>query len=255
MRIAIVGTGNLSYALMNAFLEIEDVKLYLYGRNRNKVLYLEKYYGITPVTKQDLGKPYDLIILAITDTAIEDFSNSIAVHPSSIISHTSGATSINVLSNHKKFAIFYPLYSFPKKRKVNFDKVPILLDYSSFGLKESMEKIATQLSKKIYQANDQMRLQYHLSAVFANNFTNHLLTKAYDLLEDEGLEKNVLLPIIKQSCRNWTKGLAKTTQTGPAQRNDTRTLTKHRDLLENCSKDLELYDLLSKSIYDYYVKN
>lgn len=254
MRIAIVGTGNLGYALIHSFSKHEDFELYVYGRNKRSIQQFVKTFNIIPIQRKDLEKAYDLIILAITDTAIEEFSHTIDLHPDSIIAHTSGATSIDVLSKHSKYAIFYPLYSFPKKRKVNFIQVPMLLDYSSPLLKNKIDSIALRLSNKLYEANDRMRLQYHLSAVFANNFANHLLTKAYGFLSDKNLDKEVLLPIIKQSCRNWSKGLAETTQTGPARRNDTRTLNMHRELLENESLDMEIYNLLTKSIKEYYTK-
>lgn len=254
MRIAIVGTGNLAYALIHAFRKHTDIEVSVYGRKPKKVLQLQRSLGITPISKEDLCLPYDLVILAITDTAIESFSNALDLHSDTIVVHTSGATTMNALSKHPQYGIFYPLYSFPKKRKVSFSKVPMLLDYSSAIVKKQLFTIAERLSNKLYEANDQERLQYHLSAVFANNFANHLLTKAYEILNDRQLEKEVLLPIIKQSCRNWSKGLAETTQTGPAIRNDTRTLNKHCELLGDDEISLEIYDFLTQSIQNYYKK-
>ena len=102
----------------------------------------------------------------------------------------------------------------------------------------------TEERQKIYED----RLKYHLSAVFANNFSNHMFGLAKDILDKDGLDFNVLKPIILSTAKKVQQLDPKSAQTGPAKREDAETIAKHMELLEHGSEMHMLYTILSESI-------
>lgn len=85
--------------------------------------------------------------------------------------------------------------------------------------------------------------------MLAGNFTNHLLALAHNLTESNGLEFNLLRPLIAETLR---KGLAAgnpaDVQTGPARRGDLTTIDTHLTLLTSYPRLSEIYQVMTQSI-------
>ena len=87
----------------------------------------------------------------------------------------------------------------------------------------------------------------HLSATIANNFTNHLVFKAEQILEKNRIDKKILQPLIKETFNKLDRMTTSEAQTGPALRNDNLTIESHLRQL-NESDFLNLYKEITKSI-------
>ena len=88
----------------------------------------------------------------------------------------------------------------------------------------------------------------HLAAVFSSNFTNLLYAVSEELLLEHDIPFELLKPLILQTSRNVIKGNLVQYQTGPAVREDTKVLEKHREMLSGHPDYLEIYNQMSKNI-------
>jgi hypothetical protein len=87
----------------------------------------------------------------------------------------------------------------------------------------------------------------HLCAVYVNNFTNQLYRIAHEISDGKGINFDVLKPLILETAKKVQTLSPFAAQTGPAKRNDKKTIKKHLKLIEN--KDHKaIYELLTDSI-------
>jgi predicted short-subunit dehydrogenase-like oxidoreductase (DUF2520 family) len=87
-----------------------------------------------------------------------------------------------------------------------------------------------------------------LAAVFACNFTNHLYALAAEILETQGLNWDLLLPLIKETVAKVEYMHPLDAQTGPAVRSDDNVMGKHLAILNDKPHRQELYRMLSEDI-------
>jgi len=112
--------------------------------------------------------------------------------------------------------------------------------------------LAEDMGAKPILCDSLQRLNLHLAAVFASNFTNHLWSIAYQLCEKQRVEFSLLQPLIKQTLNkvishNQNPALF---QTGPAIRNDVNIMNKHLEMLQHDQGIHQLYSLLSRHIIE-----
>jgi hypothetical protein len=116
--------------------------------------------------------------------------------------------------------------------KLDVQGIPFLLEASNPETLIILHTLAKSLSYYVLTADSETRLKYHLSAVLANNFVNYLYTESARLLEDSGLDFNVLKPIIKETALKIQNLPPAEAQTGPAKRGDQPTIEKHLALIK-----------------------
>jgi predicted short-subunit dehydrogenase-like oxidoreductase (DUF2520 family) len=95
---------------------------------------------------------------------------------------------------------------------------------------------------------DQQRQVTHLGAVWANNFTNHLLAHLTEISQEVGIPLALFSPILAQTLANFSLGQSGGSQTGPASRNDLATIETHLNLLALHPESQHLYKVLTQSI-------
>jgi hypothetical protein len=100
-------------------------------------------------------------------------------------------------------------------------------------------------------ADDVTRLKLHLAGVLVNNFTNHLYALTEDFCRQEGIDFDLLLPLIKETAGRLSHFRPRQSQTGPAVRRDNNTIKKHLELLNNHNDIKELYKLFTNKIQEY----
>jgi predicted short-subunit dehydrogenase-like oxidoreductase (DUF2520 family) len=187
----------------------------------------------------------DLILLAVPDDSIEKVSQEI--RPShAIIAHTSGSVAMNVLQNHKNHGVFYMPQSFSKSRKPNFEDITICLESSTSSVNNVLEMVAVTLSRKREQINSQQRKKLHLAAVYMNNFVNHCYSKAEEIMNEASMNPNLLDALMRETLEKAIDLSPQKAQTGPAIRNDLKTIEKHLQMLKK--EDREMYRSITTSI-------
>lgn len=244
IKIAIIGGGNVATHLVNAFSKTKEVALVqMYARNITQIEHLKHK---TPITNSlDLLVDADIYIIAVSDDAIANVSSKID-KKNSLVLHTSGSVALNTLKNNGRKGVFYLLQSFSKDKNVNFDEIPFCLEAENKQDLVLLESLAKSIGKKIYHINSAQRKQLHVAAVFVNNFTNHMYKIGADICEKHQIPFEILHPLIQETSAKITELTPKNAQTGPAKRNDRKTIKNHLDLLTE--KQQEIYQLITKSI-------
>jgi predicted short-subunit dehydrogenase-like oxidoreductase (DUF2520 family) len=95
----------------------------------------------------------------------------------------------------------YPLQTFSKFKSVNFHEIPIFVESNTTEDEDIIFDIARSISPKVYRCESEKRIMLHLSAVFACNFTNHMLAIAEDIIKDNKFSFDILKPMIKETFR------------------------------------------------------
>ncbi|MDO6674979.1 DUF2520 domain-containing protein [Tenacibaculum sp. 1_MG-2023] len=244
IKVTIIGGGNVATHLANAFSKTNEVSLVqVYARNIKQVQHLK---GVTSITNSiELLTKADVYIIAVSDDAIGDVSHKIE-QKNGLVVHTSGSVAIQSLQNTGRKGIFYLLQSFSKDKEVNFDEIPFCLEAENEEDLQLLEDLAKSIGKKIYRINSEQRKRLHVAAVFVNNFTNHMYKIGADICNEYQVPFEVLQPLVKETAQKITKLSPEAAQTGPAKRNDQKTIQNHLALLN--AEQQEIYKLITKSI-------
>jgi len=88
----------------------------------------------------------------------------------------------------------------------------------------------------------------HLAAVFACNFPNYLYHDSQQLLAEKQLPFDLLRPLILETAEKVQEYPPADAQTGPAVRNDEKTMDSHLEQLREKPALQEIYRLLSQGI-------
>ena len=247
IRIVLLGGGNIAYHLANHFQKNELTELVqVYARNLDDL----NFIGAEVSKTNDLNDlcEVDIYILAVSDDAISEVSGKMT-SINGLVLHTSGGKDLNELKgNYNKGVLYFP-QSFTKGVLVDFSTIPVCIETSNEADMELLKTLASTFSNNIYEINSEQRSYLHVSAVFVNNFVNHMYTIGNEICEAQNIPFEILHPIIKETAQKIEKLPPLKAQTGPAIRNDERTLEKHKALLN--AQQNELYTILTNSIQNY----
>lgn len=246
IKVVIIGGGNVATHLANAFSKTNEVSLVqVYARNIEQVEHLKEVTSIT--NSIELLTKADVYIIAVSDDAIGDVSRKIE-QKNGLVVHTSGSVAMQSLQNTGRKGIFYLLQSFSKDKEVNFDEIPFCLEAENEVDLQLLENLAKSIGKKIYRINSDQRKRLHVAAVFVNNFTNHMYKIGADICNEYQVPFEVLQPLIKETVQKITELTPDAAQTGPAKRNDQKTIQDHLALLN--AEQQKIYKLITKSIQE-----
>ena len=252
--IAIIGTGNVAWHLAPALENAGHTITEVYSRDIHRASKVTgRLYATDPKDDLDFsGSEAEIYIIAVSDHAIPAIADSIILPEGSILVHTSGSMPLQALaySSATYTGIFYPLQSFSKSREIDFEEVPLLLESDDQAILQKLKILAKSLSPQQYVVKSKDRMALHVAAVFASNFTNHLMRLAEDIMIRQGLDFEMLKPLIIEQINKSLEMGAKQAQTGPALRGDINTLDLHYQFLNYNEQVAEIYKLISQDIID-----
>jgi predicted short-subunit dehydrogenase-like oxidoreductase (DUF2520 family) len=245
ISVVLLGAGNVASHLYKAFQKSDKVIVkQWYNRHLESIQTFKNEVDIT----NDLSKlnVADVYVLAVSDDAIEKLAAELPFEDRLVV-HTSGSVGVYDLDKKHRRGVFYPLQTFSKDAQVDFKTVPICIEVIHKSDLKLLKSLATALGSKSHKVNSDQRRGLHLAAVFVNNFTNQLYRVAHEITESEGAEFDILKPLILETAKKVQNLSPYMAQTGPAKRNDKRTIKKHlRQLKSEHHKDI--YELLTSSI-------
>lgn len=252
-KIAMIGSGNVAWHLAPALEDSGHKITEVYSRQKDKAEQLaRRLYQSEAQNHLDFStSKADLVIIAVSDDAIASVSEQIKVRAKTLVVHTSGGQPLEVLANAstEHIGVLYPLQTFSRHREVSFRDIPICLEANDSGVLHRLIKLARSLSKQVKLINSKERALLHVSAVFANNFTNHLLQMAEQLMHDHQLDFSLLYPLIQETIVKALETGPTQAQTGPALRNDTKTINRHLHQLNKYDASYaEVYQLITQHI-------
>lgn len=249
LKIGFIGSGNVATHLSHAMNTIGHDIVQIISKNVDNAKGLAQAFSCDYTDDIKLmDQTVDVCIICVSDNQIEPIAKQLP--PSDcVVVHTCGSVGLNALSSiGPNTGVFYPLQSFSKERQLDVQGIPFLLEASNPETLIILHTLAKSLSHYVLTADSETRLKYHLSAVLANNFVNHLYTESARLLEDSGLDFNVLKPIIKETALKIQNLPPAEAQTGPAKRGDQPTIEKHLALIKADKELSKLYIQLTEAI-------
>lgn len=235
MNVFIIGNGNLAYSLVPAIQGAGHCVSGIYSRR----------------TPCDIPTDADIYIICTADAGIE-WAATLPPRDRVVV-HTSGCTSIDVLSkNFARCGVIYPVQTFTKGVKVDFANVPLLVESVGFDDDDNnpIATLARSLSNDVRPFNSAQRRALHLAAVFACNFVNHSIAAARLVANENAVDINLLRPLVAETIRKAMDDDPILCQSGPAVRGDQETMRLHEELLARHTHLLSLYIVESMSISD-----
>ena len=244
LRIALIGTGNLAVHLADVLTVSTELSFVQWiGRTPNE----PENIGHTPYFtdfQKNIGT--DICIIAVQDDQISTVAHQLQDEDLCVV-HTSGALGIDALAPCKRQGVFYPIQSFLKNKPVAWNQLPICIEANNKRDMEKLKKCADAFSSRVHTMSSEKRAKLHLAAIFANNFTNHMVRISQDLCKEYELPQDLLNELLQTTLIRASTNLASSVQTGPARRNDIITMKQHLNLLDEDRKDI--YTVISNHIY------
>ncbi len=195
--------------------------------------------------------PADVYLLAVPDAAVAPLLAAVAWPAGAVVAHLAGALPLAVFGARPEVrgGVLYPLQTFSAGRAVDWAAVPLCVEAAHPDTESLLLALARSLSADARLLASAGRLRLHVAAVFANNFTNHLLGIADALLAEAGLPAALLAPLVRETvAKALAAGSPFGVQTGPAARRDAPTLGAHRAVLAAHPDWLGIYNQLTASI-------
>jgi predicted short-subunit dehydrogenase-like oxidoreductase (DUF2520 family) len=250
MDIVIIGTGNTASVLGRKLRQAGHRIVQVFGRDSMAASQLA-YELDTESTNywNVVTRDADLYLIAVSDIAIDEILNELQLQGKTMV-HTAASVSKDIFKDRAAhFGVFYPLQSL-KKNMQHLPEIPVVIDASDDATLETLDQLAHSISTQVVEAGDEQRVKLHLAAVFVNNFVNHIYALAEQYCDEERLDFQLLLPLIKETAESLSEIPASAAQTGPAMRNDKATIEKHLALLEKHPQLKKVYQALTESIYN-----
>lgn len=223
--IAVVGRGRLGCAI-GAALGIEPL-----GR------------GATPSAS--------CVLLCVPDGEIASAARAVA--PGPLVGHCSGATSLQPLeaAGHEAFSV-HPLMTVPAGAGAGALRgAGAAVAGSSSRALDVARALAGRLGMRAVDVADADRAAYHAAAAIASNFLVTLEGAAERVAATAGVERSLLVPLVRASVENWAALGAADALTGPIARGDEETVSRHLEALSERAPDLVgLYEALAGATRD-----
>ena len=247
INVALLGAGNVATHLFEAFFASKSIEvLQWYNRSIDSIKSFENKTEV--IDDLDRLKEADMYILALRDDAIASISQQLPFSDRFVV-HTSGSVNIHDLDRKNSRGVFYPLQTFSKSAPIDFKNVPFCVECEDKSRLHLLTDIATAIGSPSYKLNTEQRQTLHLSAVFVNNFTNQLYRIAHEISDAKNINFDILKPLITETAHKVQELSPYMAQTGPAKRNDKKTINRHLKQLEK-PQHKEIYELLTRSIQD-----
>jgi predicted short-subunit dehydrogenase-like oxidoreductase (DUF2520 family) len=221
-RLAIVGRGRLGMALVQA---LRDCTWKLLG----------------PLGRGYDGTGADVVLLCVPDGEIATAATSLASGP--LVGHCSGATGLQPLSMHEAFSL-HPLMTVTAEG-ASFVGAGAAIAGSTPRALGVAAVLAEALGMRPIEVAEPDRVAYHAAASIASNFLITLEAAAERVAASAGVERELLVPLVRATVENWAALGPERALTGPVARGDEATIDAQRHAIAQRAADLvPLFDAL-----------
>lgn len=221
-HLAIVGRGRLGTALASAFARA-------------------RFVVDGPLPRGADGAGSDAVLLCVPDGEIA--TAAALIEPGRPVGHCSGASRLDVLAPHESFSL-HPLMTVTAEGAA-FAGAGAAIAGSTPRALELAASLASALEMRAVEVDEADRPAYHAAATIASNFLITIEAAAEGLAARVGVDRALLVPLVRAAVENWAALGAKRALTGPVARGDHATVTAQRDAIESKAPELlELFDAL-----------
>jgi predicted short-subunit dehydrogenase-like oxidoreductase (DUF2520 family) len=253
--VSFIGAGNLAWHLAPALDNVGYAVREVYSQKRkNAIVLADRMYQCEVNEDLDFSEsPSRIFIISISDDAIEEITGKLRLPAQSLLVHTSGSKPLSALDKAKgSTGVFYPLQTFTKNRKIEFEEIPFFIESQDADSEKRLIAMAKSISKKVSKISSEERKVLHLAAMFAANFSNHMLTLAKEIMFKHGQNFDQLKPLIAETLNKSLSIGPENAQTGPARRGDLQILDAHMEMLKDDPEVAEIYRTISQHIVTSY---
>jgi predicted short-subunit dehydrogenase-like oxidoreductase (DUF2520 family) len=226
LRIAIVGHGRLGSAFARSFAQIGELEL------------------IGPLGRGANPRDADAVLLCVPDAEIGHAAA--AITPGPLVGHCSGATGLEPLAPHEAFSL-HPLMTVTTDG-AEFTGAAAAIDGNTERVTEFAGYLAGKLGLEPIHVLPADRAAYHAAASIASNFLITLEAAAEQLAATAGVERQMLVPLVRATVENWGAVGGELALTGPVARGDRATVARQRDaVVERTPELVPLFDALTEA--------
>lgn len=187
------------------------------------------------------GDPFGAVLLCVPDGEIAAAAAHVA--PGRLVGHCSGATGLEPLAPHESFSM-HPLMTVTE-RGADFRGAGAAVAGSTDRALGFARHLAESLGMEAVEVAAEDRVAYHAAASIASNFLVTLEAAAERLAATAGLQRRLLVPLVRASVENWGALGGAGALTGPVARGDEATVAAQRaSVAERAPELLELFDAL-----------
>ncbi|GAB2471657.1 hypothetical protein GCM10011375_28830 [Hymenobacter qilianensis] len=252
-RIALLGAGRVASLLGPALLQAGHQVVSVWSRTAVSAQSLAAQLSgavVSPSLDFRTQPPADLYLLSVPDAAVPEVLAGANFPAGALIAHTAGALPLSLFEAYPKVrgGVFYPLQTFSPGRVIDWATVPLCIEAADETGQTVLMALGHSLSNLVQPVATLQRQRLHVAAVFASNFTNHLLGISHALLSEANLPFELLAPLLRETVEKAIAAPPFSVQTGPAARRDVPTLVRHQAELTAHPAWLALYKSLSDSI-------
>jgi predicted short-subunit dehydrogenase-like oxidoreductase (DUF2520 family) len=252
MRIAIVGAGNLAHALAAALHAAGYTIDQIVSREKTTSLRrargLAKRVDATAVTAAKAHILADIVWFCVPDGAIRDAAAAIASSTDwtdKVALHSSGALTSDELSSLRPrgaaLASVHPLMSFVRGPQPALKDVPFAIEGDARAVQKA-RRIVKSLGGEAYSIRPRDKAAYHAWGMFTSPLLISLLATGEHVAAQAGLKKNAarkrMLPILRQTLKNYQKLGAAGALSGPLVRGDADTIGRHLRTLHGADRTI-----------------
>jgi predicted short-subunit dehydrogenase-like oxidoreductase (DUF2520 family) len=251
MKVVIIGSGNVATILGRKIKDSGSDIVQVISKNEKNAASLASIL-VSSYTSNflEINKEADIYIIAVSDSEIGEISSKLQLGDK-VIAHTAASVTKEILQlSSTNYGVLYPLQSLKKEMHV-IPTIPVLVDGNNADTLEFLRGFAAEWADNVTVAIDEERLKLHVAAVFASNFTNHILALTENYCKRENLNFNVLYPLIEETVKRVKSVTPALVQTGPAIRGDIETVNKHLQILSAHPAISGIYKLLTESIISF----
>lgn len=247
MKVIVIGTGRVAFHLGHAFKRAGIDVLAVVGRNAGKAASLTNELGCASLAFNDPLPITDATILAVSDSAIADVARGLDTG-SSVLIHTSGASSLDLLFPHDHRAALWPIMTLSPGAPMDFAGIPLVTDANTAEARHVVRALAIAISQQVVDLPHAKREVLHAAAAISTNLPLFLLARSEGLLKTEGIDPSLLMPSFQAMAAKAATIGAVDALTGPARRGDIVTLRHHIGRLTSDPDLRRVYVQLSRMI-------
>jgi predicted short-subunit dehydrogenase-like oxidoreductase (DUF2520 family) len=226
MKVIVIGTGRVAFHLGHALKRAGTDVIAVVGRNAAKASRLADDLGSASYGMHDTLPVADAIILAVSDAAIADVARQLHTG-STVLIHTSGAGSLDLLRPYAHRAVLWPIMTLSPGAPMDFAGIPLVTDANTAEARQVVKAIATAIGQQVVELPHAKREVLHAAAAISTNLPLFLLARAEGLLRAEAIDPSLLMPSFQAMAAKAATLGAVDALTGPARRGDIVTVRRH----------------------------
>lgn len=224
LRLSIVGAGRMGTALAAA-------------------LRAAGYDVPAPLGRGADAAGFDAVLLCVPDREISSAADCVA--PRVLVGHCSGSASLAELGDREGFSL-HPLMTVTAVSEPPFSGAGAAIAGTSPCALALARQLADALGMVPVEVLDEDRAAYHAAASIASNFLVTLEGAAERLAGQLGVDRQLLVPLVRATVENWAAFGASAALTGPIARGDEETVARQRRAVgERAPELLALFDALA----------